>query len=64
MAIAHKILIAVYHVLKDGVTYHDLGKQYLDQRDKDRVVAGLVSRLRALGIEISWAPSLAAPDAS
>ncbi|MCU0665249.1 MAG: IS110 family transposase [Myxococcota bacterium] len=52
MAIAHKILVAAYHMLKDGKPYNDLGDAYLDERDKNRVVAGLVSRLRALGVEV------------
>ncbi|MEI7894802.1 MAG: IS110 family transposase [Myxococcales bacterium] len=57
MAIAHKILVAAYHILRDLVPYQDLGDNYLDKRDKDRVVAGLVSRLRSLGLECTLTPA-------
>jgi transposase len=56
MAIAHKILVAAYHILSDKVAFKDLGDSYLDQRDKSRVVAGLVSRLRSLGVSVTIAP--------
>lgn len=29
MAVAHSMLVAIYHVLKDGVKYEDLGAEYL-----------------------------------
>ena len=51
MAIAHKLMIAVFHVLKDRVEFKELGQDWLDKRDKHRVVRGLVERLRALGLE-------------
>lgn len=53
MAIAHKILVAAYHMLKLRLTYEDLGDNYLDERDKTRVVQGLLARLRALGVDVS-----------
>jgi transposase len=62
MAIAHKILIAAYYILGEGVTYHDLGDNYLDERDKGRVVANLVSRLRALGVDVMISPSPPVPE--
>jgi hypothetical protein len=33
VAIAHKILVAAFHILSQRVTYHDLGDAYLDYID-------------------------------
>jgi transposase len=51
MAMAHKLIVGVFHILKERVVFKDLGQDWLDRRDKDRVVRGLVERLRALGLE-------------
>ena len=52
MAIAHKILIAAYHMLATGTDYADLGAAYLDQLDNTRVTANLVRRLERLGYQV------------
>ena len=57
MAIADKILLAAYHMLRDGVPYRDLGDNYLDQRDQKRTVANLVTRIEALGYRVRLAPA-------
>jgi transposase len=57
MAIAHKILVAAYHMLRDTVPYADLGDDYLDKRDRSRTVASLLTRLRKLGVEVTVSAS-------
>lgn len=52
MAIAHKILIAAYHMLRGGTDYHDLGDAYLDGLSKHRTTTALVSRLERLGYTV------------
>jgi transposase len=52
LAIAHKILIAAYHLLSSGCAYHELGDTYLDQLSKRRVTKGLVKRLERLGYHV------------
>ena len=52
MAIAHKILIAVYHMLSTGTGYADLGETYLDGLEKRRVTRNLIRRLERLGYEV------------
>jgi transposase len=52
MAIAHKILVAMYHMLSAGVNYEELGESYLDQLDRGRIAANLVARLRRLGYAV------------
>ena len=38
MAIAHKILIAAYHMLAGGVPYRELGEAFLDQQARQRTL--------------------------
>jgi hypothetical protein len=49
MAIAHKILLTVYHVLMPGIEYRELGDAYLDGLDRRRVARTLVRRLERMG---------------
>jgi transposase len=49
-AVAHSILIAAYHVLRDDVDYHDLGGDYFQRRaDPARLTRRLVTQLERLG---------------
>jgi transposase len=57
MAIAHKILVAAYHILRTGQTYRDLGGDYLDQLHRTRRQTGLVRALEALGFEVTLTPT-------
>ena len=36
VAIAHRILLGIYHVIKDGVEFRDLGEDYLTLRNKSQ----------------------------
>ena len=50
VAVAHSILIASYHILKDDVPYHDLGGDYFTRRaDPERIAKRLVAQLERLG---------------
>lgn len=62
VAIAHKILKAVYVMLSTGADYRDLGAAYLDAVDSRRVTGNLVRRLQRLGFDVTIAPRL--PDAA
>lgn len=53
VATAHKILIAVYHMLKEEVCYNDLGDLYLDKRNKQHLTRNLVRRLERLGYRVT-----------
>lgn len=52
MAIAHKLLIAAYHMLLTRCCYRDLGESYLDRLAEKRVKTQLVKRLNRLGYEV------------
>jgi transposase len=59
-AVAHKILVAVFHMLQRAVIFADLGADYLDRVDKHRTAKRLVRRLDALGYEVLLRPKTAA----
>jgi transposase len=56
VAIAHKILVAAFHMLQRAVAYADLGADYLDRVDKHRTAKRLVRRLDALGYAVMLRP--------
>ena len=56
VAVAHSMLIAIYHILKEGVVFKDLGADYYNQFNKERKVNGYLKKLKALG----WEPSVVA----
>jgi transposase len=59
MAIAHKLLIAAFHLLATGEAFRDLGESYLDQVARRRSTARLVQRLSNLGYEVTLVPKAA-----
>jgi transposase len=58
VAVAHSILIIVYHVLTEGTVYCDLGGNYFDERDRQAVECRLVHRLHGLGYTVSLTPAV------
>jgi len=56
VAVAHTILVIAYHLLSDQTTSRELGSNYLDQQDRDRVSRQLKQRLERLGYQISLEP--------
>ena len=57
VAVAHSMLIAIYHILKEGVAFKDLGAGYYNQFNKERKINAYLRKLKALGWE---APAVAA----
>ena len=49
MAVVASILTAIYHMLKDGTMYKDLGRDHFDRRSADQQKKRLVKRLTDLG---------------
>jgi transposase len=57
VAVAASILTAIYHMLKDGTMYQDLGPNH-DRRAKERQKNRLIKRLADLGYAVEFAPLL------
>lgn len=53
VAVGHQILEIAYYVMRDGVTYHELGPGYFDQRRKERAVKRHLKQLEALGVTVT-----------
>jgi len=56
VAIAHKILVAAYHMLSRKAEYRDLGPGYLDRAAAAGVKRKLVDRLERLGYRVQLDP--------
>jgi transposase len=56
VAVAASILTTIFHMLKDGTTYQDLGPNHFDRRGKERQKNRLVKRLTELGYNVQLAP--------
>ena len=56
LAVAASILTAIYHMLKDGTFYQDLGPNQFDQRTKERQKNRLIKRLADLGYAVELIP--------
>jgi hypothetical protein len=57
LAVGHSILVIVYHLLRDGTTYQDLGPHHFDARDRRAVERRLCRRLEALGYKVTLEPA-------
>jgi transposase len=53
VATAHQILEISYYLLRDHVTYRELGADYFDRRDRDRTMRRNVKQLEALGFKVT-----------
>ena len=53
VAVAHSIIVIIYHVLNRLEPYKDLGPNYFDERDQKAVQQRLVRRLERLGYQVT-----------
>ena len=53
---AHKILIAIYYVLSSETPYQELGADYLERLEPERLMRNLVRRLERLGYQVNLEP--------
>ncbi len=51
IAVGHKILIAIYFVLKDNTVYKELGYEYLQEIKKDKQINYYLKKLKDLGFK-------------
>jgi transposase len=56
VAVAHKILVAIYHVLAAETSYRELGANYLERLEPERLKRNLVCRLERLGYQVHLEP--------
>jgi len=60
MAVAHSMLVALYHVLREKRPFQDLGADYFDRLDTTHIERHHVRRLEQLGFKVDLTPVAAA----
>jgi transposase len=60
LALAHRVLVIRYHLLRERQPYADLGAEYFDKRDTARLQRQYVRRLEQLGYAVTLTPAPAA----
>jgi len=53
VAVAHAILVIAYHIIKNNTPYQELGPNYFDELNRERVTKRLVKRLESLGLDVT-----------
>jgi transposase len=56
LAVGHSILVAAYHMLRDGVEYRELGPEHFDRLAAERLTRHYVRRLEQLGHRVMLEP--------
>ena len=59
VAIMHQILKVIYHILKTGEPYRELGAAYYETADPQRAARRLTKRLERLGYTVTLSPAAA-----
>jgi hypothetical protein len=60
VAADHTLLVIVYHLLKRGTTFAELGADFLERLEPTRLTRQLVKRLEVLGHKVTLEPRPAA----
>jgi transposase len=53
VAVGHSILVIIYHILRDGTVYQELGGNYFDERDRPAAVRRAAQRIERLGYKVT-----------
>lgn len=56
VAVGHSILVAVWHILRNGVPYADLGPSHFDRLNTERLRHHYLRRLEDLGLHVTVQP--------
>jgi transposase len=57
VAVAHSLLVIIYHVLSRDTTYQELGADHFDRTNKERLTRHLIKRLESLGNDVVVKPT-------
>lgn len=59
VAVAHSLLVAIWHMLNRRVAYHELGANHFDKLNTQRLTRHYVRRLEELGLKVTVAQEAA-----
>jgi transposase len=60
LAVAHSLIVSLYHMLTRQEPYRDLGANYFDERKRQSVTNNLIRRLEKLGYQVKLETKAAA----
>jgi transposase len=53
MAVAHRVLVIAYYILRDGSVYYELGGDHYDRKNPERTARRLTRRLERIGYQVT-----------
>jgi hypothetical protein len=59
VAVASAMLTAAYHMMRDETEYEDLGADFFNRFDRDKIATRLIRRLQQLGYDVKAHPTAA-----
>lgn len=62
VAVAHKLLVLAYTLIRKGERYRERGANYLDERQQDKLLNRLRARIERLGYTVNLEPRAVAAD--
>ncbi len=57
IAVAASMLTAIWHMLRDGTEWHDLGAAHFDRADAQKTATRLIRRLQQMGYAVQLTPA-------
>ena len=61
VAVAHRILMLAYYIIRDGTEYHEAGGDYYDRKNPTKTAKRLTRRLERLGFAVTVKPRTEEP---
>lgn len=59
VAVAHSLLLVIYHILHDATEYRDLGRDFLDRVRGEHLIRYHLKQLKQLGVTLTITPAAA-----
>jgi hypothetical protein len=56
VAVMHKLVIAIWHVLHDKTVYRELGPDHFTRRDPERAMRRMLKEANSLGLTVRFEP--------
>lgn len=53
IAVGHTMLVMIYHMIKNRLPYNELGDEYFNKMDKEKLTKTMVKRLEKLGYKVA-----------
>jgi transposase len=53
MAVAHRVLVVAYYIIRDRTVYHELGGDHYDRKNPEKTARRLTQRLERIGYQVT-----------